>query len=232
MTSGERGGRPAATSAHELSVVALRLFVECGYEATSVDDVAGAAGVSRRTFFRYFATKADALFADSPADLRRLEEALEASGPEESVRDAVRRSVLAALVTPSGEDDWVRQRATLIVGVPALRAHGHAVFDAWRGAVTAHAARRLRLPMTDIVPVAYGHAALAASLAAHEHWVSSEAARLADSLAAALDLLLPGARHATPPRPDDAHRRPGRADDPVGDADRSDAGDPRGPAAT
>ena len=69
VASGDRGGRPAVTSAHELAAVAQRLFIAHGFDETSVDDIATAAGISRRTFFRYFSTKADVCFADSPAEL-------------------------------------------------------------------------------------------------------------------------------------------------------------------
>ena len=41
---------------------ALQLMREGGYEATSTDDIARAAGVSPRTFFNYFATKEDVVF--------------------------------------------------------------------------------------------------------------------------------------------------------------------------
>ncbi|GHE14603.1 acyl-CoA-like ligand-binding transcription factor [Klenkia taihuensis] len=191
MTTGERGGRPAVTSAQELSEVALRLFVERGYDETSVDDVAAAAGIGRRTFFRYFPTKADALFAASPGDVRRLADSLAAADADEPVRAAVRRAVLTALAVPPGEEGWVRRRALLVLTVPALRAHGHTTFDAWRAAVAGFTARRLGLPLDDVVPVAVGHAALAASLTAHEHWLSTAGGTLAESLAAALDLLLP-----------------------------------------
>jgi AcrR family transcriptional regulator len=44
---------------------AIRLFRERGYEATTVDDIASAAGSSRRTFFRYFGTKEDVLLLDT-----------------------------------------------------------------------------------------------------------------------------------------------------------------------
>jgi len=49
----QRAGRPAVTSRAELEQVALGLFAEAGFEATTVDDIAAAAGVARRTFFRY-----------------------------------------------------------------------------------------------------------------------------------------------------------------------------------
>ena len=49
-----------------LHQAALRLFDTRGYDATTVDDVAGAAGVSRRTFFRYFESKEAVVFAQQP----------------------------------------------------------------------------------------------------------------------------------------------------------------------
>ena len=58
-----------------LYTAALRLFDDAGYEATTVDDVAVAAGVSRRTFFRYFESKEAVVFAQQPrrmALFRRL----------------------------------------------------------------------------------------------------------------------------------------------------------------
>ena len=51
-TGGGRRGRPPGTSARELEVIALRLFTEDGFEDTTVDRIAAAAGVSKRTFFR------------------------------------------------------------------------------------------------------------------------------------------------------------------------------------
>lgn len=191
VTSRDLGGRPSVTSAHELAALAQRLFLERGYEATSVDDVAATAGIGRRTFFRYFPTKADVLFVESPADVARLEAGLAGADPGESVRSSLRRAVVTALAVAPGDVEWARQRAELILGVPALRAHAHASFDAWRAVAVRFTADRLGCPVDDVRPVAVGHAVLAASLAAHEHWLAHPGTGLADSLGAVLDLLLP-----------------------------------------
>ena len=51
----------------EIARAAWRLFAARGYEATTVDDVAREAGVSRRTFFRYFSSKEDVVVGTSDA---------------------------------------------------------------------------------------------------------------------------------------------------------------------
>jgi len=62
-TEPDKSGEPADFRVH-VANQAIRLFAEHGYEATTVDQVAAAAGVSRRTFFRQFRSKEDVIFAD------------------------------------------------------------------------------------------------------------------------------------------------------------------------
>lgn len=50
----------------------IRLFSENSYEATTVDQIAAAAGISRRTFFRQFGSKEDVIFADHEALFARV----------------------------------------------------------------------------------------------------------------------------------------------------------------
>jgi AcrR family transcriptional regulator len=57
---------------------ALDLFLRDGFEATSVDAIAGAAGCSPRTFYRYFGTKEDVMFHDLPLALEELGQMLDA----------------------------------------------------------------------------------------------------------------------------------------------------------
>lgn len=57
----------------ELSAAAMELFATKGYEATTVDEIAAAAGVARRTFFRHFRSKEEAIFPDHDDTLVRAE---------------------------------------------------------------------------------------------------------------------------------------------------------------
>ena len=190
-SGGDRGGRPAATTARELAEVAQRLFVERGFDQVSIEDVAAAAGISRRTFFRYFPTKADVLFLESPREVQRLRDGLAGAPSAEPWPAVLRAAVVQALDFPPDQYEWARQRAQLILSVPALRAYAATVFTAWQSAATDFAAARLGQPRDALLPLAVGHAVLAASLTAHEHWVAHPGSSLARSLEAALDLLLP-----------------------------------------
>ena len=189
VASGDRGGRPAVTSAHELAAVAQRLFIAHGFDETSVDDIATAAGISRRTFFRYFSTKADVCFADSPAELVRLQQGLSAADPRESYRPVIVRAVVAALRFPPGEREWAWQRAQLVLEVPVLQAHATRIYAQWRAAAVEFA--RSRHPDDDVFPVVVGHGMLAGTLAAHEYWIAHPASDLDEALTRMLDLLLP-----------------------------------------
>lgn len=63
MTSTGRAGRPKASSRETLAEAACELFLERGYDATSVADITQRAGVSRSSFFNYFASKSDVLWS-------------------------------------------------------------------------------------------------------------------------------------------------------------------------
>ena len=65
----------------QLTAAAIRLFQTNGYERTTVDEIAEAAGVARRTFFRYFRSKEDAVFPDHDDCLRRVREHLAGADP-------------------------------------------------------------------------------------------------------------------------------------------------------
>ncbi|GAA1469616.1 TetR family transcriptional regulator [Microbacterium thalassium] len=83
MSSSGRVGRPKASSRETLAEAACELFLEKGFEATSIVDITGRAGVSRSSFFNYFASKSDILWAGFDERLEQLTERLGASGTAE-----------------------------------------------------------------------------------------------------------------------------------------------------
>src|SRR5690349_20843672 len=151
-TTPDRGGRPAVTSAHELAAVAQELFVARGFEETSVDDIAAAAGVSRRTFFRYFSSKADVLWVESPAELRTFRALLDES--TDHWREALCRCAPKALHHPAEERRWMLHRAKLLLTVPAVQEKAALRHAEWREIATAFVATRGE---AQLVAVAAGH---------------------------------------------------------------------------
>jgi AcrR family transcriptional regulator len=100
---------------------AMELFLTQGYEATTVEQIAAAAGVSHMTFFRYFRRKEDVVLAD---DYDALIAALIASRPvAEPAIDAVRNALAEGLARIYAADQaTLLVRTRLILSTPALRA--------------------------------------------------------------------------------------------------------------
>jgi AcrR family transcriptional regulator len=84
--------RNKARARAEIAEVALGLFSERGFDAVTVDDIIASAGVSRRTFFRYFQSKEDALLADYP-QLRTLLDEFMATADEGSPLTSARSTL-------------------------------------------------------------------------------------------------------------------------------------------
>lgn len=79
----------------DLARAALRLFREQGFAQTTVDDIAAAANVSRRTFFRYFRSKEEVFIVDPDGKIAAMHIALAEGPPDEPTLDALRRGALA-----------------------------------------------------------------------------------------------------------------------------------------
>lgn len=99
---------------------ALRLFASQGYESTTVDEIAEAAGVSRRTFFRQFRSKEDVVFADHETLLEQVGEFL-GSGPHEDPRTTCVEAAMLVFSRFEQVRDIARYRYEVIREVPALR---------------------------------------------------------------------------------------------------------------
>lgn len=166
-----RPGRPPSTTRAELARIALERFAEHGFEATTVDDIAAAAGVGRRTVFRYFASKNDMVWGEFDLVLDRLRAHLDAEPLDEHPLRALGRAVVASNRYAPEQLPELRIRMTLITTVPALQAHSMVRYAEWRGVVSEFVADRLEERPDDLVPLTVGHMALATSIAAFVRWV-------------------------------------------------------------
>ena len=92
QTVGRREAHKQATR-QALQQAADRLFAERGYGATTVRDIAEAAGVTERTFFRYFAGKEELIIEDALGWLPVLLEAIRARPAREDVATALRQAI-------------------------------------------------------------------------------------------------------------------------------------------
>jgi AcrR family transcriptional regulator len=97
---------------------ALRLFVDHGYDDTAVEEIAEAADVSPRTFYRYFASKEEVIFDDPDAEAA-LRNVLAHPRPGEGDAESIARAVLEAMLA---NEERVRLARTIIDSTPALRA--------------------------------------------------------------------------------------------------------------
>jgi len=97
MSERSRVGRPRAVSREMLEEAACELFLEQGYEATSVSDITQRAGVSRATFFNYIPTKSDLLWAGVDDELSLLAQQLDgrATGDTDDPVAECERALLA-----------------------------------------------------------------------------------------------------------------------------------------
>jgi AcrR family transcriptional regulator len=115
-------GRPRSIDPEEVSLVALRLFEERGYEAVSMDEVARAARISRRSLFRLFPTKGALVWGGLDGFGHRLAAALDTADPSGATEDAVRSAFRAAATFPPESVEVTRHRLRIIRANPALAA--------------------------------------------------------------------------------------------------------------
>ncbi|WP_210732768.1 TetR family transcriptional regulator [Streptomyces sp. RKND-216] len=105
----------------ELAAAAMELFATKGYEATTVDEIAATAGVARRTFFRHFRSKEEAIFPDHDDTLVRAQAVLEAAPAHEHPLDTVCRGIKEVMKMYAASPQGSVERYKLTREVPALR---------------------------------------------------------------------------------------------------------------
>ena len=131
------------SSLHDLGPhrnVAIDLFAARGFDEVSVDDVAHAAGIARRTLFRYYPSKNAMPWGDFDAHLEHMRELLDDLDPDVPIDDALRTALLAFNTFDEAETARHRQRMRVILETAELQAYSMTMYAGWRAVVAAFVA--------------------------------------------------------------------------------------------
>ncbi|MGC9376538.1 TetR/AcrR family transcriptional regulator [Streptomyces sp. MH13] len=168
----ERARRAARA---EITATAMRLFAENGFDATTIDQITAAVGISRRSFFHYFGSKEDLVLGDTEALGESVRAALEARPDDESAWAAIREAFLTVRPPGAGTEELL-VLARLHHEAPSLRARHLEKHLRWQALLAPDVQRRLGLPPTtdpDPRALAFVAAALACLDAAVDAWYRS-----------------------------------------------------------
>lgn len=171
---------PTRHDADGPAAAAIGLLAEQGYEATSVDDLADAAGMSRSTFFRKFGSKEDVVFADHERILRQVTDRLAETmlEPPAAIEDAALLVFNHHLRNP----ETSRARYELMQAVPALRDRELVTSHRYERAFVQHLLDKLPDAGTrEYTAVAFAAAAVAVHNAFLRRWLRSAPARIPET---------------------------------------------------
>jgi mycofactocin system transcriptional regulator len=143
-----------------------------------VDEIAAAAGIGRRTFFRYFPSKNDLPWGAFEHELERMRVTLKACPPEVPLMDAIRLALIDFNQVSPAQIPLHRRRMELILRVPTLFAHSTLRFTTWRAVIAEFTAERTGCRPDDLAPQAIAYAVLGVAVAAYEHWLDEPSADL------------------------------------------------------
>jgi AcrR family transcriptional regulator len=166
---------------------AMQLYVERGFEQTTVAEIAKRAGLTARTFFRYFADKREVLFAGSASLEELIVLAVDAAPKSASPMQAVSAALEAAATALGQHRDFSRQRQSVINANAELRER-ELIKMASLSAAIANGLRRRGIPDPDASLAA--EAGIVVLRVAFERWVGEpDGADLAQNMQSALDRL-------------------------------------------
>jgi AcrR family transcriptional regulator len=146
-----------------IEAAAFRLFAERGFSATTISDIAAEAEIAPRTFFAYFPSKEDVVFANFDGYAASLGQRLDERGPGETTFDALRTWIGEVLVATDPEEverETIREK--LRRDNEALKAHERHLMSRFESLIAASVAHDLGDKPDDLGPRLVAAAALAA----------------------------------------------------------------------
>ncbi|GCD88158.1 mycofactocin system transcriptional regulator [Nocardioides sp. LS1] len=171
-------GRPVATSHGEIEQAAFGLFAERGFDGTTLEDIAQAVGVGRRTLFRYFDSKNDIPWGQFDRTLQGFRQIFAELPADLPTHEAVHLAVRRFNEFPDDAQPPHRERMRLILQTPTLQAHSVLRYGQWRAVIADYVATRHGLQPADLLPRTAGHVSLALAIAAYETWLEDDTADL------------------------------------------------------
>jgi AcrR family transcriptional regulator len=173
MAAGRGPGRPVEADPEAIALTALRLFAARGIDEVTMAEVADAAGVSRRTLYRWFPSKGALVWGGAAEADERFEAAWAASA-DMTLFDRVRAGYEASLAPLGPEPDATRLRLRLIDSSPALAAVGSELQERMGEHLAAHLSEALGVPVDSLRIAALTGALGGASYAALVWWARGE----------------------------------------------------------
>jgi AcrR family transcriptional regulator len=161
-------GRWAPDAEGRLVAAALELYAEQGFDRTTVAEIADRAGVTERTFFRYFADKREVLFAGGLLETR-MTDAIAAADPSLPPLDAAVDGL--AVAVEEIDRDFARRRNAVIAAHPALQERELLKLDALGRAATAALVQRGTDPLRAALAA---ECAVAVFKIAFGQWVAAD----------------------------------------------------------
>jgi AcrR family transcriptional regulator len=164
-------GRPTVSTREEIERVAMGLFLADGYEATTIQDIAEACGVSRSSVFRYWGSKAEIVWAVFDVHTKRLGTLLSADESGDETMSIVRRWVVENMRLSTEDSGLYMERFAVLDSTPELRSEESAHWISWAGTVAAFVATRYGFSQSAVVPQSIGGAVQAAFLTVLRQWL-------------------------------------------------------------
>ncbi|MCR8691221.1 mycofactocin system transcriptional regulator [Rhodococcus pyridinivorans] len=196
-----RIGRRPSTSKEELAAIGIELFMEAGFDETSIDDIAEAAGIARRTFFRYFPSKNEVAWGNFDEHLAGMRASLESIPEDVPLSEALTTALHDFNTFPDSEAERHRARMGLILHTPALQGYSSVMYQGWRRVVAEFVARRIGADPDDHIPRTVGYLLLGVAISAYEAWLDEPGSDLHELLATGMATLTAGLDYSDPHSP-------------------------------
>jgi AcrR family transcriptional regulator len=160
------------TTRKALRDAALNLFIEQGFASTSIGQIAAAAGVADRTFYRYFDSKEDLLLSDTHGYLREVEEFLAHRELDEPPLESMLalRAALEERWTLGDDLIWL---SNFIRDIPAVRGRFLTIVDDHHDWLVRHFADRSHVSLDDMGPWLWASVMIAAYLSSIRLYVQN-----------------------------------------------------------